>query len=660
MTATFRARYSARTSTPTTNAPIFKWLSKYRFELCLALVIVLCGCHVWFKTTKIFAHPTWDAQDDTGQFWSEFAVHYRFAKFFAEHPVSDWRQLTCDRHIQHPDEINSWSEFTIAMEVPCGLLYRWLELKPVMPFHEWVVWYSCVVSSLALLGIFFLARALWQSDWSGLLAALLYATIYPSYGRTVKNLFLKEDFAIPLIVFALFFTVSAVRSSSFSLSATRATSPPSKLKLGLPTNELLAAVFWLAALASWHLTQFLLAVFVGAMAILFFWRNDTPRLPWMIALLAVGGILIPTLNAKQFYLSPAMCVLYALACVAWANDTRASRLFIFFLTCAAFLLLGYWSQSNYGEYSHVYQLFFAKLKCLGVKPDDPAALPFHARALWEGAFNTAPLAEFWRSLLWCLPFAMLASVAAVYDRRKSTETENGGHRPPLQMFIIFTLLLLPLSWMIIRYFTFLGFAAAVFAAGVWSSSFSLFHSSLIPKVQHLKPFITLLPLAAVLWQFFTLDLKPLDRGAQPTPAELRPVIEWLNKNAAPDAVVLATIADSPVFLAHTGRATVMHSKFENERIRLRWQEMLEAIYGTEDQFHAFAQKYGATIFIFDWGFAAEGRTREEFKETRIYKAGLRSLPPDCAARQFYVSPEQLTRFKLELKSERFHVFRVAR
>ena len=41
----------------------------------------------------------------------------------------------------------------------------------------------------------------------------LYAALYPSYGRTVKNLFLREDFAIPLMIFALFFTAS-FRSAS--------------------------------------------------------------------------------------------------------------------------------------------------------------------------------------------------------------------------------------------------------------------------------------------------------------------------------------------------------------------------------------------------------------------------------------------------------------
>src|SRR2546425_13022483 len=95
------------------------------------------------------------------------------------------------------------------MEVPAGVIYRWLQ--PAVPFHVFIVWYDCLVSSLTLFGLFFLARNLWQSSFAGLAAAFLYAGLYPSYGRTVKNLFLREDFAIPLIVFALGATVWMLR-----------------------------------------------------------------------------------------------------------------------------------------------------------------------------------------------------------------------------------------------------------------------------------------------------------------------------------------------------------------------------------------------------------------------------------------------------------------
>jgi len=50
---------------------------------CLGVVALLYVFHTHLKTEKIFAHPTWDGQEDAGQFWSEFSFHYRFAKFFA-------------------------------------------------------------------------------------------------------------------------------------------------------------------------------------------------------------------------------------------------------------------------------------------------------------------------------------------------------------------------------------------------------------------------------------------------------------------------------------------------------------------------------------------------------------------------------------------------
>src|SRR5437660_12321400 len=119
-----------------------------RLGLCLALVAALYVFHVHLKTAKIFANPTWDAQDEVGQFWSEFAFHYRFAKFFAEHPASDWSQLSHDRQVQFPDTIDDWAEFTVAMEVPAGVIYRWLQ--PAMPFHVLIVWYARLVSRLTL------------------------------------------------------------------------------------------------------------------------------------------------------------------------------------------------------------------------------------------------------------------------------------------------------------------------------------------------------------------------------------------------------------------------------------------------------------------------------------------------------------------------------
>jgi hypothetical protein len=608
-----------------------------RFLFCLAAVCVLYAFHVHLKTAKIFANPTWAAQDETGQFWSESAFQYRFAKFFATHPASEWGQLHHDRDVQYPDAIDDWAEFTVAMEVPVGVLYRWF--KPSMPFHVFVVWYDCLVSSLSVFGVFFLARALWRSDKPAVFASALYVTLYPSYGRTVKDLFLREDFAIPLILFALVFTVRALHQAVGTDGRTDNTggAPGGRALPQVLDNvaardgilsQYMAAVFWLAALASWHLTQFVMAPFVLAAVLVYLIRGETPRVPWLVLTLAAGGVLIPVLRAKQFYLSPMMCGLYALSMAVWINGGRKRAALVFAGWAVALLALGALLQKSYGEYAHVYQMFFHKLRFLGQRPEKPALLPWEARLLWEGgAFNTAEWGEFWRSLKWCGPLGLAAAMLL-------TSRKQGA--APTNVFIMFTLLLAPLAWMVLRYFTFLGFAAAVLAVGLMERGI----------------WWKLAVFAAAAWQLTMLNVQPLERQ-QPTPDEYRPIVNWLADHTPTNAVVLASISESPVFLAHTGRPIIMHSKFENQRIRERYREMLEAIYGSEEQFYQFARKYGADYFVYDVGFLYDGM------ESRRYKADkMGPLDPDCAAMLFQNRPESLRHFKLETADDRFAIFGV--
>ncbi len=566
------------------------------------MVAALCVFHVALKTRKIFSNPTWDASDEVGQFWSEFAFQYGFAKFFAEHPVSDWGQLAHDRSVQHPDEINDWAEFTVAMEVPVGVLYRWL--RPGIPFHVWVVWYDCIVGSLTLFGLFLLARALWRSDFTGLMAAVLYAALYPSYGRTVKNLFLREDFALPLIVLALWATVRMWQEEKRA-----------RWEVG-------AALWWLAALASWHLTQFVLAVGVGATVLVYLGRGETPRRPWFVLTLLIGTVAVPVLRAKQFYLSPTMCALLALSLAVWINGGRRKALLVFAGSLAVLLAAGALLQTSYGEYAHVYQMFFYKLRFLGVKPAEPSLLPWEARCLWEGAFNTAAPADFWRYLMWCGPLA----VAAVWlgCRKEAWKL----------VFVVFVVLLVPLAWMVVRYFTFLAPAAAVLAAGVAAQQRGW----------------KLVAVAAAAWQLAVLDWQPLDRRPV-RPEVYRPVVGWLREHTATNAVLLSSVSESPVWWAETGRATVLHSKFENRPIRERYREFLAALYGSEKQLAAFARKYGAEYFVYDAGCLVTGMDTWRYKADRLGE-----LPPECVARRMAERPEGLRRFYLKLDAGRFAVF----
>jgi hypothetical protein len=262
-----------------------------------------------------------------------------------------------------------------------------------------------------------------------------------------------------------------------------------------------------------------------------------------------------------------------------------------------------------------------------VKPGEPSRLPWEARSLWEGAFSTADWYEWWRSLEWCLPLGVIVMWTAW--RQKDVAT---------RVMVVFTVLLFPLAWMVVRYFTFLGFAAAVVAAGLVTQRFRW----------------RLALLVAAVWQLVCLDFKPLAR-LQPTPSEYRPVVEWLRNNTPTNAVVLASISESPVFLAHTGRPVILHSKFENREIRERYRDFLNSIYGTEDSFCEFARKYSADYFVYDTDFLYGG------KDSRRYKADkLGELDANCPAMLFQYRPQRLRHFEPEFVEGRFAVFRVRR
>jgi hypothetical protein len=591
--------------------------------LCLGLLALLYAGHVWLKLAKIEANPSWDATDETGQFWSEFAFHYRFAKFFASHPVSDWDLLRRDRSLLWPDATNDWREFTIAMEIPVGLAYRWFQ--PDLPFHVWVVRYDCLVSSLSLFGVFLLAFALWRSRVTGLIAAAMYGTLYPSYGRTVLNLFPREDFALPLILLALWLTVLVLRQ--------RETPGPK----WLPS---VAALAWALALASWHLTQFVFVLFVGALVLV--WLRQ-PRVllvpagkrPLLagLAVLVLAGLIVPVLQAKQFVLSPAMCALYGLAAAVWIDGSRRKQWATFFLAASAALACSLAMRQSYGEYGHVYDLFFAKLRFAGVKPADPSLLSWEARTLWEGPFNNAGWTEWWRSLQWCGPLALLAIVRCW----------NRDYRTPERVvFAVFALALVPFGWMVIRYFTFLGFAAAVLAAGAgiglanwrrhaWEGSIAF----------------------VITWQVATLNVKPMQRVG-PSPEEYRAVANWIRAYAAPDAVLLAHISEGPVLLAHTGRPIVLHSKFENQAVRDRFRSYLDAMYGTESDLFQFCQQYDVDYVVVDLpSYLMTGRDSRRYKADR-----LAPLATDCVIRRMAEEPLELQYFKLVFVEGRFAIFRV--
>ena len=152
------------------------------------------------------SRSTFDMRDDTAVYWAESSLQYRFARMVANGETIP----ALDKHIQHPEGVRVFRDWTVLMEYPCGLSYRLL--KPLlrgMPFHYFTIWFSAVFLSLAIWPAFALARRLFESEVAGLVAALLYGFGIPATDRLV-GFYARDHFALPFLFAAIACFVAAL------------------------------------------------------------------------------------------------------------------------------------------------------------------------------------------------------------------------------------------------------------------------------------------------------------------------------------------------------------------------------------------------------------------------------------------------------------------
>ena len=68
---------------------------------------------------------------------------------------------------------------------------------------------------------------------------------------------------------------------------------------------------------------------VGAAVLVYLGKGATPRIPWFVLILAAGSVVVPVLRAKQLFISPTFCVLYALSFAVWINGGRKRAAIVF-------------------------------------------------------------------------------------------------------------------------------------------------------------------------------------------------------------------------------------------------------------------------------------------------------------------------------------------
>ena len=425
--------------------------------------------------------------------------------------------------------------YTIGQEFILAAVHRALPERSLAEICHLV---SSVSASTVVVGVYWLAFAWCGSPWVALLAALLY-TLTPASYRTVGFLCIREDASLPL--FALHIGALAMswrrRSLYWAL-----------------ISGCTAALAW----ATWLGMGMLLALEFGLGGLALALRSGPPpsrRHSLVLALpILFASLLVPALRSRgALFALPT-----ALLCAAlFANTLRPTgRLRAFAAWSLSALGLGLLAHfAGRGDYGHVLELLFAKLKYLGQFPDDPGCLSFETRLLWQGPFASLSPARLWAGLGWLLPLTVYALARALAPTK-----ELAGMRP----FALLGALSLALAMGVARLLSIPAMIASA-ALGPW-----------LAKKQCL-PIAAPLLLCGLQAVFFAnwaehLELswyRPLLRQQ-----ELEQMCSAIEEHVPQGQAILTDFINSSAILVHSAHPMVLQAKWETaearEGVRLFW------------------------------------------------------------------------------------------
>lgn len=601
------------------------------------------------------------------RFAAEGAAHLRYTERLARgEPIP-----ALDRAAQWPEGLRVFRETSIGMEYLYGFLYRLIPGgKPdLVPFLRFFV---PLIFSLAIFPLASLAALLWGRRSSGILSALLFAVSLPLVARSSGFDLIRENLTFPLIIFHLYFFVSAsVR--------------------GARRDAILSAVFLALALATWQGMQFYLVPLLAFLVVRALLGQVTAAerraVRLLIAAIAASGALVPFLRSGGFLLSipvalAAAWVAVDLAAIRARREQRpeepagemrggpggmravagargAVRVAAAIVGCACILVPGILFKEHFVSYSHFFKLVLYKLRYV-YKPTDPRMLPFDARTFWVGPFHSPDPRHLF---VFALPLCLLLPNPVARLARRAREGDFAA-----LVTVVFTLIFFVLFLLMQRLLPLFAVFAVLASGGATLDLFTFRNGRRVPAVP-------LIAAVCVLGIFLLQDFAwegPTDiwrRAARALGVPFRrsfviyPVsgdtegemLEWIRENTDPDAVVMSLHYHSPQVLTYTGRSTNLNDFFESPRLRSKAQRFLTLLYGGEERLLAFCREQRSDYLLVSAALGCDPT-----RDSPLYQAGLMDMPPGCAAYRLMFEPMRLSGFDLVYENEMYRIFRVGR
>ncbi len=599
----------------------------------LAAAVVLAVLYVVVVSVKLYHWAP------GAYFTSDPAFRFRYMQTFAAGETVP----ALDRAAQWPEGVDTARSFFLTQDAFVGLSYRLLgPLVRDVPPLNFLRWHVSLWSSLTLFVVYLWARRAFGSRRGALLAALVYALALPIYLRTCGN-YLREDFVLPVLFFALYCQARVVQGGGWRWFAG-------------------AAAAFALALVSWHASSFLFFFATLPLAAAALASNETKNVSRGAAALVVAAAvayLHPALREKVFLASPSFALAVAVtaaALVAWRWRLkwwqRAAALVIFF--AAAYGIARPFAAA--AEYSHIYTMIFYKIRYLGIKPADPTALPLAAREIWTGPADSPSLAA---AAVLLGPPLVVAAAPLVRNFKKFARgfATPAGYlgAATLAFFVVFGLLYAGYT----RFSVVFIFFVAVFAAGYGGLARNRRALAwlLIPAV--------IVPLEAV--KAFRYEYRPWpwtallkaaaeSEGGYATNVgdEEWRLIRWFgNLPDRDETAVLAPIAASATLLTYAGTPIVLHPIYEAPGMRAKVDECWRAIFEDEEDFYRVCEKYDVTYVAYHAAFVMN-RGPASIRYTRA----VTEVPVDSCAYLMQFEPAKLEHFTPVFETVSWRVFLV--
>ena len=596
--------------------------------------------------------------NDSATYWMESAQRFRYVRDVAEGAAIPH----LDTRMQAPDGYPPWSD-TVFQELLYGNLYL-NYAEPGTDIAAFSRLLTRIISASAIVPMALLCFAVTRRRDASLLGAFAYASALVVVERGTGQALLREDLAVPLLLWHLgFLALWALRPRFLT--------------------ALLSGVLLSAALLCWKVITFYVLMLVAFLASAHWFRRARAGVlaSGLLALLgpsALSALLPFSLQFDRFLSSSALLAGLAVFVTMLFARLRPSMNPLLWAPVALVLFAGLrWLLPIEFGYDHAWETIYARLRFLGSKPEDPELLSFHARHYWTGNYQSPSIARLLRD--WAPLF--LAALPGMYvisrwwkldswNRFSSsdrvpvplpTKLMQGlgplEHLPPLAShFVLWLSLCFVGVYLLFRKLQLFAAIALVLLASLGFASLRRYRTAG-------RAFIVLFLVAGLFQSAGVLPgLEALASSASAGQTDrvvvfstdaFNELASFLSEETEEEETLLASFVISPFLLTYVDRPTALHCFFEGA-LPERFRRVTDARFGDEEGLWELARQLDAKWYIHE----AHHLLRTDPQMSQRYVAGVMDWPQDSVLTQMHFAPEELTHFELRYENNWFRVFRV--